>query len=65
LVFYEDRLVGAVLVNMEVDSGVLVHLMRKRADMGAYKELLFERPRDVGRWLMLELEKREADRPVT
>ena len=65
LVFYEDRLVGAVLVNMEVDSGVLVHLMRKRADIGAYKELLFERPRDVSRWLMLELEKKEADRPVT
>jgi phenylglyoxylate dehydrogenase epsilon subunit len=65
LVFYEDRLVGAVLVNMEVDSGVLVHLMRKRADMGAYKELLFERPRDVSRWMMLELEKKEADRPVT
>lgn len=65
LVFYKDRLVGAVLVNMEVDSGVLVHLMRKRADIGAYKELLFERPRDVSRWLMLELEKKEADLPVT
>jgi phenylglyoxylate dehydrogenase epsilon subunit len=65
LVFYKDRLVGAVLVNMEVDSGVLVHLIRKRADIGAYKELLFERPRDVSRWLMLELEKKEADRPVT
>jgi len=66
LVFHEDRLVGAVLVNTEVDSGVIVHLIRKRAEIGAYKELLFERPRDVSRWLMLELEKKEgADRPVT
>jgi phenylglyoxylate dehydrogenase epsilon subunit len=65
LVFYKECLVGAVLVNMEVDRGVLVHLIRKRADIGAYKELLFERPRDVSRWLMLELEKKEADRPVT
>jgi len=64
LVFHEDRLVGAVFVNTEVDSGVIVHLIRRRAEMGAYKELLFERPRDVSRWLMLELEKKEAVRPV-
>jgi phenylglyoxylate dehydrogenase epsilon subunit len=65
LVFHKDRLVGAVLVNVEVDSGVLVYLIRKRAEIDAYKELLFERPRDVSRWMMLELEKKEADRPVT
>jgi NAD(P)H-nitrite reductase large subunit len=64
LVFHEDRLVGAVLVNAEVDSGVIVHLIRKRAEIGAYKELLFERPRDVSRWLMMELEKKETVSPV-
>ena len=65
LVFDGDRLVGAVFIDIEIDSGVIVHLIRKRADIGAYKELLFERPKDMSRWLMLELEKKEAVRQVT
>ncbi|MDY6855993.1 MAG: FAD-dependent oxidoreductase [Thermodesulfobacteriota bacterium] len=60
LIFQEERLVGAMFVNVTVDPGVILYLIEKRLDLGQYKEMLFERPREMSRWLMMETERKEG-----
>ena len=60
LVFDDDRLVGAMFLNVDVDPGVILYLIQKRVDTGAHKDELFENPKEISRWLMLETEQSEA-----
>jgi len=60
LVYEGDRLVGGMFLNVDLDPGVMLYLMRKKVDVGDYKQLLSEQPREISRWLMLETEKKES-----
>jgi len=60
LVFDEDKLVGGMFLNVDLDPGVLLYLIRKKVDVSAYKQLLFEQPKEMSRWLMLETEQKES-----
>lgn len=60
LVLKDGELVGAMMLNVEADPGIFHYLVRNRVKPGSNKEALFERPRDIGRWLMLESEKRQT-----
>ena len=58
LIFHNDRLVGATFLDTNVDGGVLQYLIRKRLNIGDYKEALLEEPKDVAIWFMLEAERK-------
>jgi phenylglyoxylate dehydrogenase epsilon subunit len=60
LVTRNNKLIGAMFINVELDPGVILYLIEKRVDIGAYKEALFEQPREVSCWLMLETERRDT-----
>ena len=60
LVFKNDKLIGAMFVNEEVDPGVIRYLIEEGIDMKKHKALLFDKTRDTSRWLMLEAEKSQA-----
>ena len=60
LVYANDRLVGGMFINVDLDPGVILYLIEKKVDIAAHKQLLFEQPREISRWLMLETEQREA-----
>jgi len=60
LVYDGDRLVGAMFLNVDLDPGVILYLVRKRVDIGDYKQLLFEQPREISRWLMMATEEKET-----
>ena len=60
LVFKNDKLIGAMFVNEDVDPGVIRYLIEEGIDMKQHKDLLFSKTRDAGRWLMLEAEKSQA-----
>lgn len=60
LVYDGERLVGAMFINANLDPGVMLYLIRNKVNVGAYKQLLFQQPREISRWLMLETEKRES-----
>jgi len=49
-----------VFFNVDLDPGVILYLIEKRVDIGAYKQVLFEQTRETSRWLMLETERKEA-----
>lgn len=57
LVFDGDQLVGAMFINIDLDPGIILYLIRKKVDIGDYKQLLFEQPIEISRWLMLEKER--------
>jgi phenylglyoxylate dehydrogenase epsilon subunit len=42
LIFREDALVGGMALNEEMDPGLILYLIRRRADMTPFKEALFE-----------------------
>jgi len=60
LVFDEGKLVGGMFLNVDLDPGVLLYLIRKRVDVSDYKQLLLEQPREISRWLMMESEEKES-----
>jgi phenylglyoxylate dehydrogenase epsilon subunit len=60
LCFKENNLVGATFLDVQVDPGIFLYLIEKKVDIGAYKDLLLEKPRDASRWLMLKTEKEEG-----
>lgn len=60
LCFMEDRLVGACFLDVKVDPGVFLYLIENRVDVGSYKDLLLEKPKETSRWLMLEAEKAQT-----
>lgn len=59
LSFQNGQLVGAEFVNIEVDPGVFLYLIKKRLDIDKHKELLFQKPIEVSRWLMTRNERGE------
>jgi phenylglyoxylate dehydrogenase epsilon subunit len=60
LVYDGDKLVGGMFLNVDVNLGLMLYLIKKRVDIGAYKQMLFEQPKEISRWLVLETEHREA-----
>lgn len=60
LCFMEDRLVGACFLDVKVDPGIFLYLIENRVDVGSYKDLLLEKPKETSRWLMLEAEKAQT-----
>ena len=58
LVFQENRLVGARFLDINVDPGIIRYLIEEKVDMDGYKEMLFEKPLQVSRVLMLEAERK-------
>ena len=57
LVFSNSNLIGAMFLNEAVDPGVIRYLIEHRVPVGEYKELLFEKTKEVSRWLMLKTEE--------
>ena len=56
----DGRLLGATFLDTDVDAGVFQYLIRRRVEIGSYKERLIETPRETSLWLMREAEKRET-----
>ncbi len=57
MVYDGDRLVGGMFINIDLDPGVILYLIEKRLDIGASRQMLFEQPREMSRWLMQEAER--------
>ena len=57
LVFRNSNLIGAMFLNEEVDPGVIRYLIEHRVPIDEHKELLFEKTKEVSRWLMLKTEE--------
>lgn len=49
--FIGERVVGAAFLNVEVDPGMFLHLIKSKTGIGAHKEQLFQQPREMSRWL--------------
>jgi phenylglyoxylate dehydrogenase epsilon subunit len=60
LICRDDRLLGATFLDTDIDAGVFRYLIEKMVDIGAYKELLINLPRETSLWLMLEAERKET-----
>jgi len=60
LAFSDGRLAGAMLVNVNIDPGVISYLIRRRVNIGKHRRALFEQPLEVGRWLMMANERGKA-----
>jgi phenylglyoxylate dehydrogenase epsilon subunit len=58
LIFRDNKLIGARFLDIDIDPGVFRYLIEQEVDLEHYKELLFEKPKAMSRWLMLECEKR-------
>lgn len=57
LVFKEDRIVGAIFLGVSVDPGVFRYLIENQISCEGCKDILFKKPGDVSRWLMLSAEE--------
>ncbi len=60
LVYADGRLVGGMFINVDLDPGVILYLIENMVDVAAHKQALFEQPREISRWLMLDTEQKEA-----
>ncbi|OGP53430.1 MAG: hypothetical protein A2Y65_06995 [Deltaproteobacteria bacterium RBG_13_52_11] len=56
----DGKLLGAAFLDTDIDAGVIQYLIRKRTEIGRYKDILLHAPREVGLWLMNEAEKHET-----
>ena len=57
-VYEGDQLVGAMILNVDVDPGAIRYLIEKRVDIGPNKQALLEKPDEISRWLVLENERK-------
>lgn len=57
LVFNDGRLIGATFLDVEIDPGVILYLIKKRIAISGYNQALFEDTANISRWLMLKAEK--------
>lgn len=57
MVFEGDCLVGTAMLNMDVDPGIMLYLIKNRLELGTYKDALFEKPVETSRFLMLRNER--------
>jgi phenylglyoxylate dehydrogenase epsilon subunit len=60
MIFKDGTLMGAMLLNVDVNPGVLLYLIERRVEVGEHIDLLFEQPKDTSRWLMIAREDSEA-----
>lgn len=60
MVFRNGTLVGAMFLNIEVDPGVLLYLIKEKVRVEKYRGALFEKPGTVGLGLMMDNERKEA-----
>ncbi len=52
LILDGDRLVGGMFLNENIDPGIILYLIQRRADMAPYKAALFERTKPLSNpWL--------------
>ena len=47
LVFDGDRLIGGMLLNEEVDPGIILHIIKQRINLASHREALFEGTRPL------------------
>jgi phenylglyoxylate dehydrogenase epsilon subunit len=60
IVCHANKLIGANFFNVDVDGGALQYLIRNRIDVGAHRQQLLSNPKEIGRWLMHESEKKNT-----
>ena len=60
IVCQDNKLIGANFFNVDVDGGALQYLIRNRVDVGAHRQQLLSNPKEIGRWLMHESEKKNT-----
>ncbi len=60
LVFSDGRLIGAAFLDVEIDPGVILYLIKNRLVVDRYSQALFEDTANISRWLMLKAEKNMA-----
>ena len=60
IIYRDDRLLGATFLDTDVEAGVFQYLIRRRVDIGSFKERLIQAPREASLWLMREAEKKET-----
>jgi phenylglyoxylate dehydrogenase epsilon subunit len=60
IIYRDGRLLGATFLDTDVEAGVFQYLIRRRVEIGSYKERLIKAPREVSLWLMRDAEKRET-----
>jgi phenylglyoxylate dehydrogenase epsilon subunit len=60
LIIRKGKLVGAQFFNVEVDGGVIRYLVKRGVNVGPHKELLLDKPKEVGLWLMNRSEGEDA-----
>jgi len=57
LVLEQGRLVGAQVLNEDIDPGILAYLISRRVPLEGRERLLMHKTRDAARWLMLSHEE--------
>ena len=60
IIYRDGRLLGAAFLDTDVEAGVFQYLIRRRVDIGSFKERLIQAPREASLWLMREAEKKET-----
>ncbi|TNF49183.1 NAD(P)/FAD-dependent oxidoreductase [bacterium] len=60
LIIRKGKLVGAQFFNVEVDGGAIRYLIKRGVNVGPHKELLLDRPKEAGLWLMNKSEGEDA-----
>jgi phenylglyoxylate dehydrogenase epsilon subunit len=55
LVFQDDRLVGALSINTDLDPGVMFEIIRRRIDLKDMKAQFVDHPQETGRILMTRI----------
>ena len=56
-VYDGDQLVGAMILNVDMDPGAIHYLIEKRVDIGPNKQALLDKPAEISRRLVLENER--------
>ena len=60
LIYQDDALIGCAFLNVDVDPGIVHYLIAQGLHIGSQKEALFQKPKEISRWLMLEAERKQT-----
>lgn len=60
IIYKDGKLLGATFLDINLHSGVLQYLVKKRVEIRGYEEALIKMPVEMSLWLMHETEKRET-----
>jgi phenylglyoxylate dehydrogenase epsilon subunit len=61
IIYKGGRLLGATFLDINLHSGVIQYLIKKRVEIRGYEEGLIRMPVEISLWLMHEAEKRGAE----